>query len=86
MRCDQTLSLGVEASATNMSDSNTPTFVVRLEEWFRRDVEARAVEVAGGPARLRVIVLLASVLGLDCAVPGAGRCINAVSVMGTDEF
>jgi MFS family permease len=35
--------------------------------WFRHDVEDRLSTIVGGPARLRVIVLLAAVLGLDSA-------------------
>ncbi|MGH9071330.1 MAG: MFS transporter, partial [Acidimicrobiales bacterium] len=38
-----------------------------LHEWFRRDVEGRLAETVGGPARLRVIALLACVLGLNAA-------------------
>jgi predicted MFS family arabinose efflux permease len=37
----------------------------RVKRWFREDVEQWAVGLVGGPARLKVIVLLACVLGLD---------------------
>ncbi|MGH3496248.1 MAG: MFS transporter [Nocardioidaceae bacterium] len=46
----------------------------RLRDWFHRDVTERFEHAVGGPARLRVIVLLASVLGLssaDAATVGA---------------
>jgi MFS family permease len=36
-------------------------------DWFRRDVEDRLSTIVGGRDRLRVIVLLAAVLGLDSA-------------------
>jgi predicted MFS family arabinose efflux permease len=42
----------------------------KLQQWFRRevkDVGDRAVRAAGGGARLKVIILLACVLGLDSA-------------------
>jgi MFS family permease len=35
--------------------------------WFREDVEQPAIDFLGGPARFRVIVLLACTLGLDAA-------------------
>ncbi len=38
-----------------------------LQRWFRRDVELRAVHAVGGLARLKVLILLACVLGLDSA-------------------
>ncbi|NII09875.1 MFS transporter [Oleiagrimonas sp. C23AA] len=38
-----------------------------LRDWFRRDVEYPLARLVGGPARLKVIALLASVLGLDSA-------------------
>ena len=40
---------------------------VAVRRWFQRDVEQPLDKVVGGPARLRVIVLLACVLGLDTA-------------------
>jgi len=40
---------------------------VRVGGWFRRDVQNKLQDVVGGAARLRVIVLLASVLALDSA-------------------
>lgn len=40
---------------------------IQLQQWFRLEVEDKAIQAAGGPARLRVIVLLASVLALDSA-------------------
>ena len=39
----------------------------RARRWFRRDVEAKLRDAVGGPARLRVVVLLACVLALDSA-------------------
>jgi MFS family permease len=44
--------------------------VQELQQWFRqevREVEDRAVQAVGGGARLKVIILLACVLGLDSA-------------------
>jgi predicted MFS family arabinose efflux permease len=41
-----------------------------LQDWFRQDVQGvkdKAVETAGGGARLKVIIMLACVLGLDSA-------------------
>lgn len=38
-----------------------------LRDWFRRDIERPLAEIVGGPARLRVIALLACVLALDSA-------------------
>jgi len=38
-----------------------------LHDWFRRDIEVPLATVVGGPARLKVIVLLACVLGLNAA-------------------
>ena len=40
---------------------------MRLREWFHRQVEQRVEAVVGGPARLRVVILLAGVLGLSTA-------------------
>lgn len=39
----------------------------RVWEWLRHDVEDRIVQQVGGPARLKVIVVLACVLGLQAA-------------------
>lgn len=50
-----------------MAEHDAPAPGVRLEEWFRRDVKEKAEEAVGGRARLRVIVVLACVLGLDAA-------------------
>lgn len=50
-----------------MAEHNIPAPAVKLHDWFRRDIEEKALELAGGPARLKVIVLLACVLGLDAA-------------------
>jgi hypothetical protein len=33
--------------------------MIRLHDWFRRDIEGPIEERLGGPARARVIVLLA---------------------------
>jgi MFS family permease len=41
--------------------------IVRLHDWFRRDIEGPIEERLGGPARTRVIALLACVLALDAA-------------------
>ncbi|MDN5864358.1 MAG: MFS transporter [Gammaproteobacteria bacterium] len=41
--------------------------VASARHWFREDIEAPAIEFLGGPARFKVIVLLACVLGLDAA-------------------
>ncbi len=38
-----------------------------LSEWFYQDIEKPALEIAGGLTRLKVLILLASVLGLDAA-------------------
>lgn len=46
-------------------DASVPT--IRLHDWFHCDVTERFERAVGGPARLRVIVLLASVLGLSSA-------------------
>jgi predicted MFS family arabinose efflux permease len=48
-------------------DSGVVAPFVTVRDWFRRDVESRLSEQVGGPARLRVIVLLACVLALDSA-------------------
>lgn len=53
--------------ASNMAEKSAFTPVFRLEEWFRKDVKDHALQAMGGPGRLRVIVLLAGVLGLDSA-------------------
>lgn len=50
-----------------MTGHGFPHPAVFLHRWFRRDVEERLQEVVGGPARLRVVVLLACVLALDSA-------------------
>ena len=50
-----------------MTEHGLGTAAVRLRDWFQRDVENRVEAAVGGPARLRVIVLLASVLGLSTA-------------------
>jgi predicted MFS family arabinose efflux permease len=42
-------------------------FDQNLQEWFRQKVEARAIDMVGGRARLKVIILLACILGLDSA-------------------
>jgi predicted MFS family arabinose efflux permease len=42
-------------------------FTQDLQRWFRRDVELRAIHAVGGLGRLKVLVLLACVLGLDSA-------------------
>lgn len=48
-----------------MSTPSVPA--VPLHDWFRREALDRLLDVVGGPARLRVIVLLAGVLGLSSA-------------------
>lgn len=45
----------------------TPLITTRLRDWFREDVEKPALALAGGFERAKVLVLLASVLGLDAA-------------------
>ena len=40
---------------------------IRLQDWFRHDVADKLEDVVGGPARLRVIVLLAGTLALSSA-------------------
>ncbi len=42
-------------------------FDQNLHEWFQQEVEAKAVGMVGGRARLKVIILMACVLGLDSA-------------------
>lgn len=55
-------------SKTNRPDRRkTLSPAVRLEDWFRREVEVPAIASVGGRARLRVIVLLAATLALDSA-------------------
>ncbi|MGH8233402.1 MAG: MFS transporter [Rhodanobacteraceae bacterium] len=44
-----------------------PAPVIALQDWFRRDIELPLANIVGGPARLKVIVLLAAVLGMDAA-------------------
>ncbi|MGH7058123.1 MAG: MFS transporter, partial [Acetobacteraceae bacterium] len=39
----------------------------KIGHWFREDFETPVLELVGGPARFRVIMLLACVLGLDAA-------------------
>jgi predicted MFS family arabinose efflux permease len=58
-----------------MSEHNVPA--VRVLGWFRRDVEDRLQDAVGGPARLRVVVLLACVLGL---VSADNSTVGAVAV------
>ncbi|MGH8162791.1 MAG: MFS transporter, partial [Rhodanobacteraceae bacterium] len=41
--------------------------VIALQDWFRRDIEMPLANIVGGPARLKVITLLAAVLGMDAA-------------------
>ncbi|HYW34561.1 MAG TPA: MFS transporter [Balneolaceae bacterium] len=38
-----------------------------LHDWFRQDVEKKAAEIVGGLDRLKVLILMACVLGLDSA-------------------
>ncbi|MGH8162180.1 MAG: MFS transporter [Gammaproteobacteria bacterium] len=48
-----------------------------VKHWFREDIEEPAIAFLGGPARFKVIVLLACVLGLD----GADKAtIGAIAV------
>lgn len=42
-------------------------FKATIADWFRRDIEQPLEHLAGGPARLKVIGLLACVLGLNSA-------------------
>ncbi len=48
----------------DVSASAVPAAAVGLQRWFRQEVENKIV---GGPARLRVVVLLACILALDSA-------------------
>jgi predicted MFS family arabinose efflux permease len=50
-----------------MSSNELSATASNVRQWFREDVEQPAVDLVGGPARLKVIVLLACVLGLDAA-------------------
>lgn len=52
-----------------MSESSAihPPAVHNLHAWFHRGVTERLSDIVGGHARLRVIVLLACVLGLEAA-------------------
>ncbi len=72
-----------------VTEQKLPALVVRLRERFRRDVRDRLEAKAGGPARLRVIVLLAGVLGLstaDTATVGAiaGELERSLHLTNTD--
>ncbi|HET6806203.1 MAG TPA: MFS transporter [Frateuria sp.] len=49
------------------SDARAAAPAGRLRRWLRQDIERPLEEMAGGPARLKVIVLLACVLSLDAA-------------------
>jgi predicted MFS family arabinose efflux permease len=53
--------------APSHSDARAAAPAGWLGHWFRRDVERPLEKLAGGPARLKVIVLLACVLSLDAA-------------------
>ena len=57
--------------------------ITQLQQWFRRDIEEPSAEAISGPARLRVIVLLACVLGLDSADKAT---IGAVAVQLKDTL
>lgn len=50
-----------------MSGHSPPAPAVQIRDWFRRGVEGKLRDVVGGSARLRVVVLLACVLGLESA-------------------
>lgn len=49
------------------NDGNQSVSQPSLRDWFYQDIEKPAAEMAGGLRRLKVLVLLASVLGLDAA-------------------
>jgi predicted MFS family arabinose efflux permease len=53
--------------APSHSDARAAAPTGWLGRWFRHDVERPLEQLAGGPARLKVIVLLACVLSLDAA-------------------
>jgi predicted MFS family arabinose efflux permease len=53
--------------APSHSDARAAATTGWLGRWFRHDVERPLEQLAGGPARLKVIVLLACVLSLDAA-------------------
>ncbi|HET6726109.1 MAG TPA: MFS transporter [Gammaproteobacteria bacterium] len=61
-----------------MSEQRFAVSAAGIRQWFREDVEQKAVDLVGGPARLKVIVLLACVLGLDA---GDKATVGAVAVM-----
>ncbi|MGI8761097.1 MAG: MFS transporter [Jatrophihabitantaceae bacterium] len=50
-----------------MSSVDVAAGVTRVRDWFHREVERRLEKAVGGSARLRVIALLAAVLGLSSA-------------------
>lgn len=50
-----------------MSDRPAKGVTATASEWFRHDVQERLENKVGGPARLKVILLLAGVLGLSSA-------------------
>lgn len=50
-----------------MTGHSTPVAVTWVRRWFRNHVEDRLRSAVGGAARLRVIALLAGVLGLSAA-------------------
>ncbi|SEI85747.1 MFS transporter [Frateuria terrea] len=49
------------------SDAHAAARAGKLRRWLRQDIERPLQDLAGGPARLKVIVLLACVLSLDAA-------------------
>jgi MFS family permease len=50
-----------------MTEPNAVAPAIAVRDWFRRDVERPLEDVVGGPARLKLIALLAGVLALDAA-------------------
>lgn len=72
-----------------MAENGPTTDGVRLHDWFHRHVEERVEAVVGGRARLRVVILLAGVLGLstaDTATVGAiaGELVPALHIGNVD--
>ena len=63
--------------APSRSDARAAVPAGGLRHWFRHDVERPLEALAGGPARLKVIVLLACVLSLDAADKAAVGAVAA---------
>lgn len=72
-----------------MNGIRLPSVGARVGTWFQHGVEERLEDAVGGPARLRVVVLLACVLGLDSADKAtvgavAGPLESALHIGNTD--